>query len=287
MQLYKARHYEKSENGAVKCTLCPNGCVIVDGETGKCLVRKNLNGELFAEGYGRITSIALDPIEKKPLRMFCPGSMILSVGSYGCSFNCSFCQNYRISQEKTVFKEVSPRQLVDIALDAKCEGNIGIAFTYNEPLTAFEYVYDCAKLARSSGLKTVLVTNGYITKEPMSELLPYIDAMNIDLKAFTNDYYRKLCGGSLEPVKETIALCAKSCHVEVTTLVIPGLNDSENEIGEISSFLASLSPDIPLHLSRHHPDFHMTEPAPITRERLFSLADIARHHLKNVFCGNC
>jgi pyruvate formate lyase activating enzyme len=287
MQLINAAYFEKCEGGTVQCTLCPHGCRIPEGKTGKCLVRKNLDGALYAEGYGRITSVALDPIEKKPLRLFCPGSHILSVGSYGCNFNCGFCQNFGISQEKSQFRYTSPEQLVALALKAKSDGNIGIAFTYNEPLTAYEFVCDCAKLAKSRGLKNVIVTNGYICKEPMVQLLPYIDAMNIDLKAFTNDYYRELCGGSLEPVKDTIRLCAKSCHVEVTTLVIPGLNDSTAEIDAAAGFLASISPEIALHLTRHHPDFHMTEPAPVSRERLFELAGIAKQHLNNVFCGNC
>lgn len=283
----KARYFETRDDGAVRCTLCPHGCVIQNGKTGRCLVRKNIDGQLFAEGYGRITSIALDPIEKKPLRLFYPGSFILSVGSYGCNFSCRFCQNYTISQQKRIYKDISPEQLVDIALDAKSEGNIGIAYTYNEPLTSYEFVYDCSKLAKSRGLKNVIVTNGYINKEPMSELLSYIDAMNIDLKAFTDGFYRNLCGGRLDPVKDTIALCAKACHVEVTTLVIPGYNDNDKEIEAIAEFLASLSSDIPLHLTRHHPDFQMPEPQPISRERLFALADVARKHLRHIFIGNC
>lgn len=286
MPLKKARYSETRDDGTVRCSLCPHRCLIQNGKTGRCLVRKNIDGELYAEGYGRITSIALDPIEKKPLRLFFPGSFILSVGSYGCNFSCSFCQNYTISQQKQMYKEISPQQLVEMALETKAEGNIGIAYTYNEPLTSYEFIFDCSKLAKSHRLKNVIVTNGYINKEPMLELLPYIDAMNIDLKAFTDSFYRKLCGGSIEPVKDTIALCSKACHVEVTTLVIPGFNDSNEEIEAIAEFLASLSSEIPLHLTRHHPDFQMQEPPPITRERLFALADVARKHLRHVFVGN-
>lgn len=287
MSLKKARYFETCDNGTVRCTLCPHGCLIQNGKIGRCLVRTNIDGKLYAEGYGRITSIALDPIEKKPLRLFYPGSSILSVGSYGCNFSCRFCQNYTISQQQRMYKDILPEQLVEMALNAKSEGNIGIAYTYNEPFTAYEFIFDCAKLAKSRGLKNVIVTNGYINKEPLSELLPYIDAMNIDLKAFTDDFYHKLCGGSLQPVKDTIALCSKVCHVEITTLVIPGFNDTDEEIEAIAEFLESLSSEIPLHLTRHHPDFRMSEPLPISRQRLFALADVAGKHLKHIFTGNC
>ncbi|MEG6571754.1 AmmeMemoRadiSam system radical SAM enzyme [[Clostridium] cellulosi] len=286
MALKTAKYYEKDSEKAVKCLLCPNECTIGEGKSGRCFARKNIGGELTAEGYGRITSIALDPIEKKPLAMFHPGSYILSIGFYGCNFTCKFCQNYRISQCKADYREFTPKQIVELALEAQSAGNIGIAYTYNEPLTSFEFVYDCAKLAKEAGLKNVIVTNGYINREPMAELLPYIDAMNIDLKAFTDKFYRELCGGSVEPVKQTIALCAKSCHVEVTTLLIPGFNDTNEEIESIASFLAHISPDIPLHLTRHHPDYKLLEQAPIRRERLFELMDVARRHLKYVFAGN-
>ena len=287
MQLHKAKYYEKRDDGTVMCGLCPHNCVIKDGGCGICRVRKNLAGELYACAYGEIASLALDPIEKKPLNLFFPGSLILSVGSYGCNFGCKFCQNYSISQQTPRCKQISPSQLVGLALETKSRGNIGIAYTYNEPLTSFEYVLDCSRLAKQNNLKNVAVTNGFINDEPMRELLPFIDAMNIDLKAFTDDFYRNLCGGSLEPVKNTILLCAKSCHVEVTTLVIPGYNDSEAEVEAIASFIASISPGIPLHLSRHHPDYKMPSPASIGRERLFELALIAKRHLKYVFCGNC
>lgn len=286
MALTTAKYYEKDSEKTVKCLLCPNECRIGEGKSGRCYARKNIGGELAAEGYGKITSIALDPIEKKPLAMFYPGSNILSIGFYGCNFTCRFCQNYHISQCEADYREFTPQQIVDLALDAKRAGNIGIAYTYNEPLTAFEFVYDCAKLAKEAGLKNIIVTNGYINREPMAELLPYIDAMNIDLKAFTDKFYRELCGGSVEPVKQTIALCAKSCHVEVTTLLIPGFNDSDEEIEAIASFLAHISSNIPLHLTRHHPDYKFQEQAPIRRERLFDLVDIARRYLKYVFAGN-
>lgn len=282
----KAMYFEKLDNNTAKCTLCPHGCRIPDGKTGRCLVRRNVGGKLYAEGYGKITSLALDPIEKKPLSMFFPDSYILSVGSYGCNFSCKFCQNFTISHQKHTYRKFLAEELVDIALKAKQNGNIGIAYTYNEPLTAFEFVYDCARLAKRQGLKNVIVTNGFINKEPLETLLPFIDAMNIDLKSFSDDFYLSICGGSVDPVKDTISLCINSCHVEVTTLVIPGLNDSDAEIESISLFLAGLSPNTPLHLTRYHPDYRMLNPAPISYERLMELAGIAKRYLKNVFCGN-
>jgi pyruvate formate lyase activating enzyme len=287
MELHKALYYDKRSDKTVVCGLCPHRCVIKDGGTGICRARKNLDGELYACGYGEITSIALDPIEKKPLNMFFPGSYILSVGGRGCNFTCKFCQNYLISQKSPQYKYISPQELVNLAIKTMSRGNIGIAYTYNEPLTSFEYLLDCSQLARKNGLKNVIVTNGFINEEPMRELLPFIDAMNIDLKAFNDNFYRNICGGSLEPVKNTISLCAKACHVEVTTLVIPGYNDSEAEIAAISSFIASISPEIPLHLTRHHPDYQMPSPAPIARQKLFELAQLAQKNLKYVFCGNC
>ncbi len=287
MELKRAKFYEKRDDGAVKCTLCPQGCVIGVGNRGMCLVRKNIGGELYAAGYGKICSLALDPIEKKPLKMFYPGNLILSAGSYGCNFKCRLCQNYSISQQEPPCRDFSPEQLVELALKTAEQGNIGIAYTYNEPLTGYEFVYDCASLAKKHGLKNVVVTNGFINKTPMEELLPFIDAMNIDLKAFTQGFYKDICYGSLKPVMETIALCQKCCHVEVTTLLIPEYNDSENEVMAIAQWLARISPEIPLHLTRHHPDYRMPEPPSIDRKRLYKLAGIAKNYLCNVYCGNC
>lgn len=289
MSIFKAHEadfFEKRHDKAVKCLLCPHECTIADGKTGICRVRRNTGGTLFAEGYGRITSAALDPIEKKPLAMFLPGSKIFSIGFYGCNLSCRFCQNYEISQDSPFYRETTPREIVDAALKLRSKGNIGIAYTYNEPLTSYEFVLDCANLSKENSLKNVIVTNGYINTEPLSKLLPYTDAMNIDLKAFGGGFYRDLCGGELEPVKKAIELSARLCHIEVTTLVIPGYNDSDSEIDNIASFLSSVSTDIPLHLTRHHPDYKMPLPAPITKERLLRLAETARGHLKYVFCGN-
>lgn len=296
---HPALYYEKLDNAMVRCRLCPHGCEIRPGHTGICGVRQNDGGTLIASSYGQITALALDPIEKKPLARFHPGSYILSAGSYGCNFRCRFCQNHTISMGSAVDDDreafhdrwpesihVLPEVLVDKALELVPEGNIGIAYTYNEPLIGYEYVYDCCRLAHEKGLKNVVVTNGYICREPLQELLPFIDAFNIDLKSFRDAFYRKLCGGLSGHVKHTIEMAASCCHVEVTTLIIPGLNDSEDEMEELASWLASVSPDIPLHLSRFFPRFKMLDRPPTPPEKIYSLVDIAREHLKYVYTGN-
>ena len=270
------------------CTLCPHRCDIPEGRTGLCRARSNTGGAIVCGSYGRLTSLSLDPIEKKPLARFYPGSLILSAGSYGCNLRCPFCQNSEISMAdgsaQTVY--VSPEQLVEKALELVPQGNIGIAFTYNEPLIGYEYVRDCAALAREHGLKTVLVTNGMICREPLLKLLPDIDAMNIDLKGFTQDFYKKL-GGDLETVKQTIMLAAKRCHVEVTTLVIPGENDGADEMDALSAWLSSVDPGIPLHISRFFPRYKMADKSPTPIETIYRLRDAAQKHLCFVYTGNC
>ncbi len=268
------------------CGLCPQNCMLEDGHTGFCRARTRDGDEIRANNYGRVTSMALDPIEKKPLRRFHPGSMILSVGSYGCNLRCPFCQNFEISMadEKLGSVYIPPEALLEKALQIK--GNLGVAFTYNEPLIGYEYVRDCAELLKGSGLKTVLVTNGYINEEPMKKLLPLIDAMNIDLKAFTESYYRTL-KGHLEPVKRTIALCAPRCHVEVTTLIVPGQNDSEQEMRAQSAWLSGISSEIPLHISRFFPRYHMEDKQATPVETIKNLAAVARESLAYVYTGNC
>ena len=270
------------------CTLCPHRCDIPEGRTGLCRARSNTGGAIVCGSYGRLTSLSLDPIEKKPLARFYPGSLILSAGSYGCNLRCPFCQNSEISMAdgsaQTVY--VSPEQLVEKALELVPQGNIGIAFTYNEPLIGYEYVRDCAALAREHGLKTVLVTNGMICREPLLKLLPDIDAMNIDLKGFTQDFYKKL-GGDLETVKQTIMLAAKRCHVEVTTLVIPGENDGVDEMDALSAWLSSVDPGIPLHISRFFPRYKMADKSPTPIETIYRLRDAAQKHLCFVYTGNC
>ena len=271
------------------CEICPHRCSIEEGKTGFCRARVNSGGKITCVSYGRLTSIALDPIEKKPLARFFPGSKILSVGSYGCNLRCPFCQNYDISMaahKNTETCFVMPDQLVETALELIPKGNIGIAYTYNEPLIGYEYVYDCASAARENGLRNVVVTNGYLCEEPLLKLLPLIDAMNIDLKGFTDAFYRKL-SGDLETVKRTIEHSAKSCHVEVTTLILPGENDSDEEMERLSSWLASVNPGIPLHISRFFPRYQYKDKTSTPVETIYRLAGIAKKHLRYVYTGNC
>ncbi|MBT3318617.1 MAG: AmmeMemoRadiSam system radical SAM enzyme [Clostridia bacterium] len=272
----------------VTCEICPHSCKLKIGQTGLCRARSNIDGSIIADNYGRITAMALDPIEKKPLRRFHPGSYILSVGSFGCNLTCSFCQNHHISMSdfhaKTVL--VSPEELVRRSAAAQKDGNIGIAFTYNEPLVGYEYVRDCAIVAKQFGQKIVLVTNGYINVAPLLALLPYVHAMNIDLKAFNDDFYKTI-GGDLQTVKRTIALSAAACHVEVTTLIIPGENDSEQQMRDMAAWLADIDPQIPLHVARFFPQYNMTDRPPTNLKSLFKLAAIAREHLQYVYEGNC
>jgi len=273
----------------IRCGFCPQSCELEEGQIGFCRARSARDGAVVCDNYGLLTSMALDPIEKKPLRRFYPGSTILSVGSFGCNLRCPFCQNYEISmcsrdRARAVF--VSPEELVERAVALKPSRNIGIAYTYNEPLVGYEYVRDCSALAHEHGLKNVLVTNGYVNEEPLRALLPLIDAMNIDLKAFTEDFYRTL-HGHLEPVKRTIAIAAKACHVEVTTLIVPGRNDSEDEMRSLSEWLSGISVDIPLHISRFFPRYRLADGAATPVDTIYALADIARKRLKYVYTGNC
>ncbi len=264
-------------------------CRLKPGQWGVCRARKNENGELVCKNYGQVSSLALDPIEKKPLRRFYPGSKILSVGSYGCNLRCPFCQNHEISMVKPEMAEdhyLSPKELADIAKECREKGNIGVAFTYNEPLVGWEYVLDTAKSVKESGMKNVLVTNGTASPEILERLLPYIDAMNIDLKGFREEYYQKL-GGSLSAVKEFISRAAKTCHVELTTLIVPGENDSVQEMEEEARWIASLNEEIPLHISRFFPRYRMSDAAATKVEHIYSLADTAGKYLRDVYTGNC
>ena len=239
----------------MRCELCFHHCDLGEGQTGLCRARGNKAGRIVPLNYGKLTSLSLDPIEKKPLRRFHPGSLILSAGSFGCNLRCPFCQNHEISMAgndaiQTVI--VSPEQLAAKAAEFVPQGNIGVAYTYNEPLIGYEYVCDCAALVHEQGLVNVLVTNGTIEEAPWRALLPVIDAVNIDLKGFTAAWYRKL-GGDLDTVKRSIALAAEQCRVEVTTLLIPGENDNVEEIRELARWLASVDANTPLHLSRFSP----------------------------------
>jgi len=275
------------------CNTCFRHCDIKEGCLGFCGARTCKDGKVTAANYGKITSIALDPIEKKPLRRFYPGSKILSVGSYGCNLRCPFCQNNEISWSDRALRfskeadYISPEHLRDIAISCKDDGNIGVAFTYNEPLIGWEYVKDAAVLIKEAGLKNVMVTNGTATLEVLNELKPYIDAMNIDLKGFTKHYYNEFLGGDFEMTKAFIKEAVKFCHVELTTLIIPKENDSEEEMRELSAWVAALSLDIPLHISRFFPQFHLQDRDATDVAHIYSLSEIAKENLNYVYTGNC
>lgn len=276
---------------SASCTICPHHCVLKDGQVGLCKARRNVGGSVQADSYGKITSLALDPIEKKPLARFMSGSMVLSVGSFGCNLCCPFCQNASIAQvgmHDVAWQEVTPEQLVAEASRLKKKGNVGIAYTYNEPLVNFEFVRDCARLAHEQGMVNVLVSNGMANPEIIEELAPLIDAANIDLKGFTQDFY-SFVGGNLEVVKHSIEMlvACPTCHVEVTTLVIPGKNDSPEEIQAIAQWLSSLSPEIPYHISRFFPCYRLQHVPATPVRTVYKLAEVARRYLNYVYTGNC
>lgn len=270
------------------CYTCMHHCRLKPGKRGLCRARINDGGTIRCENYGQVTSLALDPIEKKPLHMFYPGSMVLSVGSYGCNLKCPFCQNHEISMAGASSVETfyfSPKELTAKALSYKKNGNIGVAFTYNEPLVGWEYVRDTARLVKEAGMKNVLVTNGTASMQVLDELLPYIDAMNIDLKGFRQEYYQKL-GGSLDVVKEFISHASEHCHVEITTLIVPGENDSIEEMEEEAAWIASIG-QIPLHITRFFPRYHMMDRDATEVAQVYRLAEAAGKYLKYKFVGNC
>lgn len=271
------------------CQVCMHHCKLRSGQWGVCRARKNEEGEIVCKSYGQVSSLALDPIEKKPLNRFYPGSRILSVGSFGCNLRCPFCQNNEISMVSPEMSEdhyLSPTELADIALQCREKGNIGVAFTYNEPLVGWEYVLDTARLVKEAGMKNVMVTNGTASPEILEKLLPYIDGMNIDLKGFSEEYYRKL-GGSLTVVKEFIKRAAADCHVELTTLIVPGENDSISEMEEEARWIASIDREIPLHVSRFFPRYKMQDRPATDVKNVYALADAAGKYLKYVYTGNC
>lgn len=282
----EAAFYRLPDDQVVECQLCPHHCRIPPGSRGRCRARRNQNGILLAESYGRITSMALDPIEKKPLHRFYPGSKILSLGSYGCNFRCRFCQNYEISMAEPDYRELTPAQVAAAARELAEKGNIGVAYTYNEPMISYEFVRDCANLIVAQGQKNVLVTNGFVCREPLLKLLPLIHAMNIDLKSFAPAFYDEV-GGELENVKQTISLAASSCHVEVTTLIIPGKNDSIQEMRALSGWLAEISADIPLHISRFFPAYKLQDIPATPVATIYRLVEAARESLHYVYRGNC
>lgn len=284
----EARFY-KPEAGKIRCQLCPHLCLIQKGHLGHCGVRQcnEENGELklFTLNYGEITSVSLDPIIKKPLYHFYPESNILSIGSFGCNFKCSFCQNYSISQYRAESEYVSADEMAKTSLNYK--DSMGLAFTYNEPSIWYEYVYDVAKKIKyiNEQHKVVLVSNGYINPEPLKELLPYVDAMNIDLKG-DEEFYKSICSGKLEPVKETIRVAADAgCHIEVTTLLIPGENNNHETLEKLGEFLSSVNRDIVLHVSRFFPRYKMKRPV-TDIEEMKKAYKLLKEKLNNVYVGN-
>lgn len=285
--MHEAMFWHKKENGLVFCELCPKGCSIRDGHKGFCRVRQNRGDILYTLNYGKVSSYALDPMEKKPLYHFYPGSLILSLGTVGCNLRCGFCQNWQIAHGDPQTLKLLPKEAVDLALEQRDKGQpcVGIAYTYSEPFMWYEYVYDTARLARAAGLRNVLVTNGYVREEPLKKILPYIDAMNIDVKGFTDKYYKDNCVGHLEPVIRTVEIARQQCHVEITTLLVPGLNDSPEEIKELVDWVAGLNPDIPVHFSRYFPNYKFDLP-PTPAETMHRAYETAREKLNHVFLGN-
>lgn len=275
------------KNDIIECSVCHHRCRLPEGAVGFCKIRSNQNGENVPINYGCVTSIALDPIEKKPLYDFYPGSNILSIGSFGCNYACPFCQNYTISMSDgsdNRYKMLTSEYIVDSAIDLKPYGNIGVAFTYNEPLIDYEFVLDTEKLAHEHDLKTVVVTNGSINPEIFREVAKHTDAFNIDLKGLS---IYPLVKGDLESVKENIRIAnEEGSHVEVTTLIIPGENDSIEEIEEIAKFLADINPDTVLHITRFFPNYKMTDKPPTPVKKIFELTNVAKKYLNKVYPGN-
>lgn len=288
----EALFYEKLTDDKLKCLLCPQGCVLKDNQTGICKARKNIGVILVTLNYNYVSSVHVDPIEKKPLYNFYPGADILSLGTLGCNLSCFFCQNWSISQassENGFSKDncLPPEKAVQTAEKLKSKGNIGLAYTYNEPFIWYEYVLETAQLAHSKGLKNVLVTNGTVNEEPLRNLLPYIDALNVDIKSINPSYYQKYCKSTLEPVLNTCKIAKDyGCHLEITNLVVSTLNDSESDIQKLIDWVAeNLGKDTPLHFSRYHPDYQCELPA--TRTEALEMAyELGTRKLNYVYVGN-
>ena len=284
-----------------RCEVCFRHCELQEGQTGPCGARTASGGCVRPVFYGRVSSLALDPIEKKPLARFHPGSMILSAGGLGCNLRCPFCQNHEIAQADgengfpVRTEEMPPDTLAELAAHYRQAGNIGLAFTYNEPLVCWEYVRDTARLVHEREMLNVLVTNGCAETGILEQLAPYIDAMNIDLKGFTDRYYREALGGDRQMVMAFIREAVKRCHVELTTLVVPGENDSEEEMLRLSEWVAGLQDvsggrqgrEIPLHISRFFPRYRMAEKRPTDVRKVYSLVKAAEKNLLYVYPGNC
>ncbi len=280
----EAKYYTHLDGKRLQCRLCPHNCIIKDGGRGICGVRKNSNSILYSEIYGEVTSIAMDPIEKKPLYHFYPSSSILSIGTKGCNLKCPYCQNWHISQDLTAGTTYyDPANIVHLA---RRKGSTGIAYTYSEPVIWLEYVLDTSILASKAGLKNVLVTNGFVNSEPLKELLNYTDAMNIDLKSFNDETYKKIQKGNLDSLLKTINTVNDSkCHLEITTLIVTGINDNINEMKEIINFISSMNKNIPWHISRYYPNYKYNKNA-TDIDFIFKIYDEAVKKLNYVYCGN-
>ncbi|MEM3444661.1 MAG: AmmeMemoRadiSam system radical SAM enzyme [Thermoplasmata archaeon] len=285
----RALFWEKKENKAVRCNLCPHHCTIQNGKRGICGVRENRDGELHTLIYGLYSSVAIDPIEKKPLYHFYPGTEILSYGTVGCNFRCLHCQNYTISQarpESFYLEKTTPEGVLNLAKRYRVPS---VAWTYNEPTIWYEFTYDTSKLLHENGIKNVYVTNGYIEKEPLRQIAPYLDAMNIDVKGFTEEFYARVVHGRLKPVLETCELAFNlGIHIEITYLVIPTYNDSVEEFGAFAQWVKEkLSPEVPIHFTRFHPDYKLIDIPPTPLLTLKTARRIARENgLLNVYIGN-
>jgi len=282
--------YKPEKNNSVRSLACAHKCLIQKEKTGICRVRKNIDGKLYLLVYGKVASMHLDPIEKKPLYHFLPKTKTFSIGTLGCNFKCDFCQNYGISQfdessNNQIFgREITPEAIVKEAVRTECKS---IAYTYNEPVIFIEFVKDCAKLAHENKLKNIMVTNGYWSEESFDFIKNFVDAVNIDLKSFNEKFYNKLCSAKLKPVLETIKRCYKNkIHVEITTLIIPGENDSEEELEAIAKFISKIDKNIPWHISRFFPMYKMLN-KPVTKiETLEKAYEIGKKYLNYVYIGN-
>lgn len=278
----------KGKNKIVQCQLCPHFCIIKEGELGKCRVRKNINGKLYSLSYEQPVSIAIDPITKKPIYHFLQNTYTFSIGMAGCNFRCLNCQNWQLSQKSAEELKVHPVKAEEIAIMAIKSACPSISYTYSEPLVSWEYVYECAKLAREKGLKNIVVSNGFINPKPLKAFLKYIDAFNIDLKAINEGFYKKICGARLAPVLETLKTIYKSKkHLEITNLIIPRLNDGEREIKKLVLWIReNLDENVPIHFSAYYPCYKAKEPA-TPSSTILHAAEIAKKlGMKNVHTGN-
>lgn len=278
----EAKFYQKEENNLIKCNLCPHNCKIDNHKTGLCQVRKNINSKLYSLNYQKVSALSIDPVEKKPLYHFYPQKKVLSFGSWGCNMSCIFCQNWQISQEKPQLKNFNAEEIIEIAINRNIDL---LAYTYSEPTVFYEFMLETAQLATAKGLKNIMVSNGLIEPKPLEQLVPYLDAANIDLKAFNNDFYQEQCNANLESVKKTIKLLAKKIHLEITTLVITDLNDNLAELEALFSWLAEVNKQIPLHLSRYYPAYNLKK-APTAENKMKKAYQLAKKYLDHVYLGN-